>query len=90
MEKLSRTLRALARADTLIATIWLTVAAKRGALLALAALIAALGIGMLNAAGYFALEPHIGPLWAAVSVAGADFLIAVILLVAASYVRPGR
>ncbi len=66
MEKLTRSLRALARADTLIATIWLTVAAKRGALLALAALIAALGFGMLNAAGYFALEPHIGPIWAAV------------------------
>lgn len=90
MEKLTRSLRALARADTLIATIWLTVAAKRGALLALAALIAALGFGMLDAAGYFALEPRIGAVWAAVSVAGADFVIAVILLVAASYVRPGR
>ncbi len=90
MEKLTRSLRALARADTLIATIWLAVAAKRGALLALAALIAALGFGMLNAAGYFALEPHAGAIWAAISVAGADFLIAVILLVAASTVRPGR
>lgn len=90
MEKLTRSLRALARADTLIATIWLTVAAKRGALLALAALIAALGFGMLDAAGYFALEPRIGAVWAAVSVAGADFVIAVILLIAASYVRPGR
>ncbi len=90
MEKLTRSLRALARADALIATIWLTVAAKRGALLGLAALVAALGFGMLDAAGYFALEPPIGPLWAAMSVAGADFLIAVILLVAASTVRPGR
>jgi hypothetical protein len=90
MEKLTRSLRALARADTLIATIWLAVAAKRGALSALAALIAALGFGMLNAAGYFALEPHVGALWAAMSVAVADFLIAAILLVAASAVRPGR
>ncbi len=90
MEKLTRSLRALARADTLIATIWLTIAAKRGVLLALAALIAALGFGMLDLAGYFALEPHIGPLWAAASVAGADFVIAAILLLAASYVRPGR
>jgi hypothetical protein len=90
MEKLTRSLRALARADTLIATIWLTVAAKRGALLALAALIAALGFGMLNAAGYFAIEPHIGPIWAAVVVAAVDFLIAVVLLVVAAYVRPGR
>ncbi len=90
MEKLNRALRALARADTLIATIWLTVAAKRGALLALAALIAALGFGMLDAAGYFALEPRIGSLWAAAAVAGADFLIAAILLLAASFVRPGR
>ena len=90
MEKLSRGLRALARADTLIATIWLAVAAKRGALLALAALVAALGFGMLDAAGYFALEPRVGSLWAAASVAGADFLIAAMLLLAASYVRPGR
>lgn len=90
MEKLTRSLRALARADTLIAKIWLTFAIKRGALLAVAALVAALGVGMLDAAGYFALEPRIGSLWAAMSVAGADFLIAVILLLAASYVRPGR
>jgi hypothetical protein len=90
MERLSRSLRALARADMLIATIWLAVAAKRVALLALAALIAALGFGMLDAAAYFALEPHIGALWAATSVAGVDFLFAVILLLAASTVRPGR
>ena len=90
MEKLSRILRALGRADTLIATIWLTVAAKRGGLIWLAALIATLGLGMLDAAGYFALEPPVGSLWAAILVAVVDFLIAAILLVGALYVRPGR
>jgi ABC-type Na+ efflux pump permease subunit len=90
MEKLSRTLRALARADTLIATIWLTVAAKRGGLIWLAALIATLGFGMLNAAGYFAIEPRLGSLWAATCVAAADFLIAAGLLVVSSFVRPKR
>jgi len=90
MDKLSRTLRALGRADTLIATIWLTVAAKRGGLIWLAALIATLGLGMLDAAGYFALEPHVGSLWAAILVAVVDFLIAAILLAASSFVRPKR
>ena len=90
MEKLSRTLRALARADTLIATIWLNVAAKRVALIGLAALIATLGFGMLDAAGYFALEPHVGSLGAAIAVAVVDFLIAAILLIASSFVRPKR
>lgn len=90
MEKLSRALRALARADTLIATIWLAVAAKRGLLLALAALVAALGVGMLDVAGYFALEPHIGPLWGALSVAVGDFVVAALLALVASFVRPGR
>jgi hypothetical protein len=90
MDKLSRTLRALGRADTLIATIWLTVAAKRGGLIGLAALVATLGLGMLNAAGYFALEPHVGSLGAAIVVAVVDFLIAAILLIASSFVRPKR
>ncbi len=90
MEKLSRGLKALARADTLIVTIWLAVAAKRGVLVALAALIAALGCGMLDAAGYLALEPRLGALGAAACVAVADFLIAAILLFAAFAVRPGR
>ena len=90
MEKLSRILRALARADTLIATIWLTVAAKRGGLIGLAALIATLGFGMLNAAGYFALDPRIGSLWAALSIAAVDFVVAAIVLAASSFVRPRR
>ncbi len=90
MEKLSRGLKALARADTLIVTIWLAVAARRAVLLALAALIAALGFGMLDAAGYLALEPRLGALGAAACVAGADFVIAAILLFAALAVRPGR
>ena len=90
MDKLSRTLRALGRADTLIATIWLTVAAKRGALIGLAALVATLGLGMLDAAGYFALEPRLGSLGAAISVAAADFVIAAVLLAASFFVRPRR
>lgn len=90
MERLSRALKALARADTLIATIWLTAAAKRGVLLALAALIAALGVGMLDVAAYFAIEPHVGAVWAAASVAGVDFVIAALLALAALLIRPGR
>jgi hypothetical protein len=90
MERLSRSLRALARAETLIARIWLTVAAKRGGLVALAVLVAALGFGMLNVAGYFALAPVIGPVWAAVVVALADFVLAAILLAIVSSMRPGR
>lgn len=90
MEPLSRGLKALARADTLIATIWLTVAVRRAIVLGLAALVAALGFAMLNAAGYFALEPRLGAVWAALCVAGCDFAIAIVLAFIASLVRPGR
>jgi hypothetical protein len=90
MEPLSRSLKALARADRMVVTIWLRAAVKRGVVLALAALIAALGFAMLNAAGYLALEPRLGPVWAALAVAGCDFVIAAGLAFVASLMRPGR
>ena len=90
MEPLSRSLKALARADKMVATIWLRAAIRRGVVLALAALVAALGFAMLNAAGYFALEPRLGPAWAALCVAGCDFVVAAMLALVASLMRPGR
>lgn len=89
MEPLSRSLKAMARADLMVATIWLRAAVRRGVVLALAALVAALGFAMLNAAGYFALEPRLGAVWAALCVAGCDFVIAIVLAFIASAVRPG-
>jgi hypothetical protein len=90
MERLSRSLRTLIRADMLVARIWLRMAARRSALLGLAALAGTLGLGMLNVAGYFALEPRLGPLWAAVAAALCDFAIAAALAFASLQVRPGR
>lgn len=90
MEPLSRSLKALARADMLIATIWLRAAIKRGVVLALAAVVAALGFAMLDVAGYFAFEPRLGPVWAALSVAACDFVVAALLAFFASLMRPGR
>ncbi|MBV8663161.1 MAG: hypothetical protein JO107_08665 [Hyphomicrobiales bacterium] len=90
MERLSRALAALARADVLIATIWLNVAARRAAFLALAALVAALGVAMLNVAGYFWLEPRFGAFGAALAVACGDFVVAALLALAAALARPRR
>ncbi len=90
MERLSRALAALARAEVLIATIWLHVAARRVVLMALAALVAALGVAMLNVAGYFWAEPRWGASGAALAVACGDFVVAALVALTASLARPRR
>lgn len=71
------------RAETAVATARFHTLMRRSVLLALAALIAALGLCMLNIAAYFALQPFWGTVWAAVAVAAGDFLLAVIVALAA-------
>jgi hypothetical protein len=79
-----RHLRALWRAESTIAEIKLGLLAKRSGLMALAGLIGAFGLAMLNVAAYFALAPVWGDVWALVAVAAADFVIAGILIVVAN------
>ena len=79
-----RHLRALWRAETLIAEIKLGLLAKRSGLMLFAGLIAAFGLAMLNVAVYLALAPVWSDVGAMVAVAIGDFVIAGILFMLAS------
>lgn len=79
-----RHLRALLRAELLIAEIKLGAMLKKTALMIVAGLIAVFGLATLNVAAYHALEPIWGDVWALLAVAAGDFVIAGILILAAS------
>ncbi|WP_420411023.1 hypothetical protein [Roseibium sp.] len=80
MESIVRTMRIIWRAELLIIEAKLNIAAKRIGATAFAGLIFVFGLGMLNVAGFFALEAEVGPVYAGLGVAVADFLIAALLL----------
>ncbi|MEP1934541.1 MAG: phage holin family protein [Roseibium sp.] len=89
MESLVRTLRIIWRAELLIVEAKLNVATKRIGATAFAGLILVFGLGMLNVAGFFALEEDWGSVNAALGVAVADFLVAVLLILWASRLTTG-
>ncbi len=78
MDRLIRNLHVLWRAESLIISVKLRLASKWGALLVFAGLAGIFGVAMLNVAGFFALQPDMGVVLAALLVAAADFLIAVL------------
>ena len=89
IDKLVRDLQILWKADTLIGRIWLEVLARRFALFILAALICVFGLGMANLAGFYALQPSWGPVWAAAIVALADLVLALVVALVGRGAKPG-
>jgi uncharacterized membrane protein (DUF2068 family) len=89
IDHLLRDLQVLRKADVLIAKIWINVLLRRSGLVAFAGLIAVFGLAMANVAGFYALQPGSGPVWAAAIVAGVDLVIAAIVLLLASRSQPG-
>src|ERR1700736_6662435 len=83
-------LRAILRANSIIADIHARHLVARTSLTGFAALIGAFGLLMLGVAGYLALESVVGAVWAAVSVGLANCAIALVLVVVASRIKPGR
>src|ERR1700688_399558 len=83
-------LRAILRANSIIADIQARHLVARTSLTGFAALIAAFGLLMLGLAGYLALESVLGPVWAAASVGLANCVIALVLVFIASHIKPGR
>ncbi len=79
----------LQKADALIGKIWLKNLAWQLGLLVFAGLIAVFGLGMINVAGFYALQASLGPVWAAVVVAIADFVLAAIVILVARDSQPG-
>jgi hypothetical protein len=84
-----RHLRVLWRAERIIAETRLRVLLRRSMLVALAGLIAVLGLAMLNVAAYFFLRGLWGPIWAAFAAALGDLVIALIVVLVALAIRPG-
>jgi hypothetical protein len=89
IEHLVRELQVLRKADLLIGKIWLGVFARRLGLFAFAGLIAVFGLGMANVAGFYALQGSLGPIWAPLIVAVADFAIAAVVFLIAGRAHPG-
>jgi hypothetical protein len=79
----------LQKAETLIGRLWLNVLARRLGLFAFAGLVAAFGLAMTNVAGFYALQASQGPVWAAAIVAAADFVLAAIVALVSSNLKPG-
>jgi len=89
IDHLVRDLQVLRKADFLIARIWMNVLLRRSGLVAFAGLIAVFGLAMANVAGFYALQPSAGPVWAASIVAAVDLMIAAIVLLMAGKSQPG-
>ena len=77
---ITRHLRVLWRAGSLIVEMRLRAITRRTGFFAFAGLIAVFGLAMLNVAAYFALAPLWGDALAMLAVAVADFIIAGILI----------
>ena len=76
------------RSERLLAEYQLNQGTQRIQLNALAALVAVFGLVMLSLAAFFALAPYWGQALAALTVAGADLLLAVVLTLYARSLRP--
>jgi hypothetical protein len=90
VERLVKHARVLWRAESILTEIRLKRMMTRSGLVAAAALIASFGLAMLNVAGFFWLEPAWGPAGAALWIGGADFVIALLLLLVALRAPAGR
>jgi len=88
IEDLMQDLRLLQKADSLIARLWLRAMARRFALHLFAGLIAIFGLAMANVAGFRALQPSLGPIWAPVVVGLVDFALAAIVWALAANSKP--
>ena len=89
MQKIFRHLNVLWRIESAIAEARLRVLMRRSVLLALAGVVAVLGLGMLDVAAFLALQATWGPPWAAAIVGAGDVVLAALLALVAMTVKPG-
>lgn len=83
-------LRALLRAQSILAEIKGRHLVARSGVTFFAAMVAAFGLVMLGLAAFFALEQVWGPIWAAVAVGLVALVLALLLVFIASRLTPGR
>lgn len=89
IDNLVRDLQVLWKADALIGKTWLNILARRFGWFAFAGLIAVFGLGMADVAGFYGLQPSLGPVWAAALVAAADFVLAAFAILLGRNAKPG-
>jgi hypothetical protein len=89
-ESIIANLRALIRANAIMAEMHARAIATRSGVAAFAGFVAAFGLVMFGLAAFFALEQQWGPIWAAVTVGAACCVIALILALIAMRIAPGR
>lgn len=88
VSRLGRNLGAVIRAERLLARRQMQQFRRQSALMALGGLVALMGFVMLNIAGFYALKTLMTPYAAALSVAGADFALALLLILIAARPAP--
>jgi len=76
LDTVSRHVKLLVRAETMILEVRLRALAQRSILFVIAGVIAAIGLAMVNVAAYVALASVWGNAWAALALAATDFVIA--------------
>lgn len=90
IDSITANLRALIRANSIIADIHARKLVARSSVLGFAGLIAGFGLVMLGVAAFLALEQVWGPIWAAVAIGAASCAIALLLILIAGRIKPGR
>jgi hypothetical protein len=88
MEHLIRSLNVFWRSERMLAEYQLKQSTHRIQLNALAALVVVFGLVMLSIAAFFAIVPYWGHALAALTVSGANLLLAMVLILYARSLRP--
>ncbi len=90
MNRIGRNLSVLLRTERLIARRRMTVLRDQSALISFAALVATLGLIMLNVAGFFALRQVLPPQGAALTIALVDLGLALLIVIVALRLNADR
>lgn len=90
IERILANLRALLRANSILADIHARHFFTRSGLTVFAGLIATFGIVMFGIAGYLALQTAWGPIWAAAIIGMASCMLALVLVLIAASLKPRR
>ena len=89
MSTITRNLQLFWRAERVLAEARIKLTTRKIILGVVAGIACLFAWGMLNVAGYFALEPAVGKAWAAFIVGAVDIVLAALLVLVAQGLQPG-
>lgn len=90
IDSLVQSLKVLIRVDSVIADLKFRARLSQIALMAIALVVGAFGLIMLGFAGYQFLKDLWGPVLAALTIAGASFVLTILLVLIAGAQKPGK